>query len=47
MNAKKSNYPAKIYFIVMIFQIRRSYPFVLFIPQEHFSFKNIKLNAKK
>ena len=31
----------------MIFQKRRSYPFVLFIPQEYFSFKNIKLNPKK
>ena len=31
----------------MIFQKRRSYPFVLFIPQEYFSFKNLKLNPKK
>ena len=46
INAKKSNYPAKIYFIVMIFQKRRSYPFVLFIPREYFSFKNVKLNTK-
>ena len=27
----------------MIFQKRRRYPYVLFIPQEYFSFKNIKL----
>ena len=30
----------------MIFQKRRSYPFVLFIPREYFSFKNVKLNTK-
>ena len=43
IDAKKSNYPEKIYFVVMIFQKRRRYPYVLFIPQEYFSFKNIKL----
>ena len=43
INAKKSNYPAKMYFVVMIFQKRRRYPYDLFIPQEYFSFKNIKL----
>ena len=35
------------YFIVMIFQKRRSYPIVLFIPREYFSSKNVKLNAKQ
>ena len=35
------------YFIVMIFQKRRSYPIVFFIPREYFSSKNVKLNAKQ
>ena len=33
LNANKLNYPAKNYFIIIIFQKRRSFPIVLFKPE--------------